>query len=159
MCCSRRCLLAPTPRTLASCACLSLIPAAAVHGANQPRPPLRAPLWLQALAAFALAAPALVAANHNGPYEIEGTDILNFALNLECLEAEFYSWAVYGEGLSEELRGGGPPSVGGMKANLTYLSEVHPAASASFCWLHRFVIAAPEISWLHARGQRCRMHQ
>ncbi|CAM9362920.1 unnamed protein product [Phaeothamnion confervicola] len=44
--------------------------------------------------------------------------ILNFALNLECLEAEFYSWAAYGHGLSETLLGGGPKSVGGMKATL-----------------------------------------
>jgi hypothetical protein len=47
------------------------------------------------------------------------TDILNFALNLEYLEAEFYSWAVNGAGISASLRGGGPASTGGMKANLT----------------------------------------
>jgi len=46
-------------------------------------------------------------------------DILTFALNLECLEAEFYSWAAYGKGLTDEQLGGGPPSEGGKKAMLT----------------------------------------
>lgn len=43
----------------------------------------------------------------------------SLAMNLECLGAEFYSFAAFGKGLSEELRGGGPPSVGGRKANIS----------------------------------------
>lgn len=42
----------------------------------------------------------------------------SLALNLECLGAEFYSYAAFGEGISDELRGGGPASVGGRKAKL-----------------------------------------
>ena len=46
-------------------------------------------------------------------------DILNFALNLECLESQFYSCAVYGQPLSAELTGDGPAPIGCQSANFT----------------------------------------
>jgi Ferritin-like domain len=50
---------------------------------------------------------------------ISDINILNFALNLEYLEASFYSWAVFGKGLDNETLGGGPPAIGGQKALLS----------------------------------------
>jgi Ferritin-like domain len=47
------------------------------------------------------------------------------------MQAEFYSWAYYGKGLSHELRGGGPASVGGKKAKLTALSAVRALSPAT----------------------------
>lgn len=34
-------------------------------------------------------------------------DILQFALNLECLEADFYSWVAFGQGLAADVAGNG----------------------------------------------------
>ncbi|GLJ51753.1 hypothetical protein SUGI_1099850 [Cryptomeria japonica] len=53
-------------------------------------------------------------------------DLVEFPLNLEYLEAEFFLFGALGYGLdvvAPELPCGGPPRVGGMKANLN--SVVH----------------------------------
>lgn len=50
---------------------------------------------------------------------VTDTDILNFAMNLECLEAEYYSTAINGYGLNSSTLGSGAPAVGGLKANLS----------------------------------------
>ncbi|BDA42306.1 Desiccation-related protein PCC13-62 [Coccomyxa sp. Obi] len=73
----------------------------------------------------AAAAPATAAVSSGGSSAMAPSsgptdyDILNFALNLECLEAEYYSNAVYGYGLNQTTLGSGPGSVGGLKANLS----------------------------------------
>jgi len=51
-----------------------------------------------------------------GPSE---TDVLNFALNLEYLEAEFYSVAVTGATLSSTVTGGTSTATGGAKVAFT----------------------------------------
>ncbi len=50
---------------------------------------------------------------------VSDTDLLNFAMNLECLEAEYYSTAINGYGLNSSTLGNGPSAVGGLKANLS----------------------------------------
>lgn len=49
-------------------------------------------------------------------------DLLEFPLNLEYLEAEFFSWGALGSGLDNfepNLTMGGPPPVGAQKAKLS----------------------------------------
>ena len=52
--------------------------------------------------------------------QITDADILNFALNLEYLEAEYYTYATTGSGIPAGLLGNGSaPTTGGMMANLS----------------------------------------
>jgi len=55
-------------------------------------------------------------AQSSGPSE---TDVLNFALNLEYLEAEFYSVAVTGAVLSSSVTGAASTATGGAKVTFT----------------------------------------
>ncbi|KAJ8573952.1 hypothetical protein K7X08_010463 [Anisodus acutangulus] len=51
-------------------------------------------------------------------------DLLEFPLNLEYLEAEFFLWAAFGRGLDSfapNLAAGGPPSIGARVAKLSPL--------------------------------------
>ncbi|BDA49031.1 Desiccation-related protein PCC13-62 [Coccomyxa sp. Obi] len=66
-------------------------------------------------ATLALVAASLIAVASAAAPDINVV-VGNFALNLECLEAEFYSWAAFGHGLNSTLLGGGPGSIGGKKA-------------------------------------------
>ena len=52
------------------------------------------------------------------------TDILNFALQLECLEGEFYNYAAGNGGLSAADRAGGPVPTGGRAATLSSQTQV-----------------------------------
>jgi len=64
------------------------------------------------------------------PVPVKGKDVdwLEFPINLEYLEAEFFLWSAFGYGLDKaapELVSGGPPPIGGQKANLDpFLLEV-----------------------------------
>ena len=55
----------------------------------------------------------------NRPRGLTDADIFNFALNLEYLEAEYYSYAVHGRGIASIHRGGNGKTTGGLKAKLS----------------------------------------
>ncbi|KAK6911580.1 hypothetical protein RJ641_023673 [Dillenia turbinata] len=60
------------------------------------------------------------------PIDKEDVDLLQFALNLEHLEADYFLWGALGYGLDDiapELVMGGPTPIGVKKANLDNLTE------------------------------------
>lgn len=65
--------------------------------------------------------PSSNASYNPGPVAAGDIDWLEFPLNLEYLEAEFFLWSAFGYGLDHvapELVSGGPPPIGVEKANL-----------------------------------------
>ncbi|XAR49128.1 hypothetical protein NMG60_11032207 [Bertholletia excelsa] len=63
---------------------------------------------------------------HAIPVAKQDVDLLQFAENLEFLEAEFFLWGSLGYGLDKEapyLVQGGPPPIGAQKANLDFLTQ------------------------------------
>ena len=83
-------------------------------------------------------ATALLCACFSTGFAYTDSDILNFGLNLKCLEAEYYSWGAFGKGLTSAQRGGGPPSIGGKKAKLDYESVSAGSQLVKFpiVWYH-----------------------
>jgi Ferritin-like domain len=80
-------------------------------------------------AALAACTPAVIAVDPPAP-NID-VDVLNFALNLEYLEAEFYLQAAFGRGLSDTDSGGGPASTGGKRLVYTGVSVQEKALDAA----------------------------
>ncbi|DBB18351.1 TPA: hypothetical protein ACH3X3_000005 [Trebouxia sp. C0006] len=98
-----------------SCCCRYLHRGVGADGANLNS---QAVCILALLGLLALSAPA-ADARQLKQAAITDADILNFALNLECLEGHFYHCAVYGTPLPTSITGNGPAPIGCQAANFT----------------------------------------
>ena len=112
-------------------------------------------------AAASTAAGGFVLANQAGPVmaqSVSDADILNFALNLEYLEAQFYVQAATGMGLADNLLGGSGTrgqATGGRRVNFTdtavaqYAREIAADEQAHVAFLRQAlgsaVVAQPTI--------------
>ncbi|KAL4443882.1 hypothetical protein ABPG75_011619 [Micractinium tetrahymenae] len=98
----------------AALAVLAPLAGAQPPGSNPGLPPSATATGLAPQKITDMAVRQLQAKNH-----YSDVDLLGFLINGECLEATFDSYAAFGTGMDPVLFGGGPPPIGGRKANLS----------------------------------------
>lgn len=79
-----------------------------------------------ASAALAVALALSVAAGQDAP-AVTAADSTNLSIQIGCLQAEYYSYAADGTGLTAAQRGGGPAPIGARKSSATEPIKVCPA--------------------------------
>ena len=77
-----------------------------------------------------------------GAKAVTDQDVMNFALNIECVEAAFFNYAAYGTSLSSQLLGGGGSCRTNALSSLTisslkalYQHLLQPQSRRLRCWV------------------------